>query len=69
MLGLGLGISKKRNIGGLNPNYKSLLEYQSNAGYTLPTDAIQALQNEMMVELKDILAKVRWIFSICYRWR
>ena len=55
MLGLGLGISKHRKVGGgFDAAYQAVLDEGTSNGYTLPSEAHQILQNQLVVDLKSL---------------
>lgn len=56
-LGLGLGIDKRRLIasgggGGFDIDYQAVLDYATLQGYTLASSEQQALQNQLLIDLK-----------------
>lgn len=55
MLGLGLGINKYRKVGGgFDAAYQAVLDEGTSNGYTLPSEAHQILQNQLIVDLKSL---------------
>ena len=52
-LGLGLGLQFNRfSGGGFDSDYQAVLDYATSQGYTLPSDAQQILQNNLVIALK-----------------
>lgn len=55
MLGIGIGINKYKYFGGgvsFDADYQAILDYATTQGYTLPSIGQQALQNQMLIDLK-----------------
>jgi len=54
-IGLGLGLfgTASGGGGGFDSDYQAVLDYATTQGYTLPSSGQQALQNQLVVDLKD----------------
>jgi hypothetical protein len=56
-IGIGVGIGRQRFAGGggggFDADYQAVLDYATTQGYTLPSAGQQALQNQLVVDLKD----------------
>lgn len=54
MLGLGLGINKNIQSGGFDSSYKAILNYATANAITLPSDARQIVENQLILDMKSI---------------
>jgi hypothetical protein len=54
MISLGIGIPFGRRGGGFTAEYKAILARATALGYTLPSAAVQAKQNQLMKDLIDL---------------
>jgi lysophospholipase L1-like esterase len=55
MIGIGINIRRSKYIGGgvsFDADYQAILDYATTQGYTLPSIGQQALQNQMLIDLK-----------------
>lgn len=52
-VGIGLGVGRQRfGGGGFDADYQAVLDYATLQGYTLPSASQQALQNQLVLDLK-----------------
>jgi hypothetical protein len=55
-IGIGVGIGRQRFAsgggGGFDADYQAVLDYATTQGYTLPSSGQQALQNQLVLDLK-----------------
>jgi hypothetical protein len=56
-IGIGVGVGRQRFAsgggGGFDADYQAVLDYATTQGYTLPSSGQQALQNQLVLDLKD----------------
>lgn len=52
MIGIGIGIPFSRVLGGFTTEYQAILNRATALGYTLPSAAQQAIQNQYIIDLK-----------------
>jgi hypothetical protein len=56
-IGIGVGIGRQRFAsgggGGFDADYQAVLNYATTQGYTLPSSGQQALQNQLVLDLKN----------------
>lgn len=51
-VGVGVGVGWQR-FGGFDADYQALLNYATTQGYSLPSASQQALQNQLLIDLKN----------------
>jgi len=52
-LGIGLSLANKRFVGGFDPAYKAVLDFQTSENMQLASDRVKILQNNVVLGFKD----------------